>query len=536
MASLFIEGLDGKPINISLIQTVYLDPEDNKNVVFQFINGEIFKEELDSESSATNRLANIIEELESDEGGGSQPTGTIDIVNNGIHNVSSYANANVNVPQLDTSDATATRINIRDSKTAYVNGQKITGTLPVITYPVNPENPKDWNYQFIAGDSALNTVRDGVTYLVGSYQIAAENKPDSWMFEGNRKMKLGIPFSLVSSTLGVTANKIKKGETIAGVIGTYEGVQPNLQDKSETITTNTTTTIQADNGYDGLGTVTIITDVGGASYPPDWSQIGYTNTPQTILDTFAYSKNISDNWDSTQSILYNKFSRNSTLVYMPLVDTHNAVDMNSMFSNCSNLQIVPSLNSSKVTDMYRMFYYCQKLISVGELNAIQVTRMEDMFSNCNKLEQFSIINTDNVTNMRNMFNNCIKLTSISLPNTPKLQNASQMFFNCSSLTTITQLDTSKVTQATQMFQGCTSLVTIPQLDISAVTNSYYIQNMFNSCNSLSDESLNNILAMCINAGVKSTLAYIGLSQTQATTCQTLSNWQDFVDAGWTTGY
>lgn len=311
---------------------------------------------------------------------------------------------------------------------------------------------------------------------------------------------------------------------------------PSLQNKSETITENTTTTIEADSGYDGLGTVTITTNVGGASYPPDWSQIGYTNTPPTILDNFAYSKNISDNWDSNQSILYNKFSGNNILIYMPLVDTHNALDMNGMFSNCSNLQMVPSLNSSNVTDMYRMFYYCQKLVSVGELNAIQVTRMEDMFRSCTNLEQVSIINTDNVTNMRNMFNNCIKLTSISLPNTSKLQNASQMFFNCSSLTTITQLDMSKVTQATQMFQGCTSLVTIPQLDISAITNSYYIQNMFNSCNSLSDESLNNILAMCINASVTSTLAYLGLTSAQATTCQGLSNYQDFIDAGWTTGY
>lgn len=32
------------------------------------------------------------------------------------------------------------------------------------------------------------------------------------------------------------------------------------------------------------------------------------------------------------------------------------------------------------------------------------------------------------------------------------------------------------------------------------------------------------------------LAYIGLSSAQATTCQTLSNWDAFVAAGWSTGY
>lgn len=63
--------------------------------------------------------------------------------------------------------------------------------------------------------------------------------------------------------------------------------------------------------------------------------------------------------------------------------------------------------------------------------------------------------------------------------------------------------------------------------------------MFSRCSSLSNESLNNILEMCINAtsytGTK-TLKQIGLTSSQATTCQSLSNWNDFVTAGWTTGY
>ena len=46
--------------------------------------------------------------------------------------------------------------------------------------------------------------------------------------------------------------------------------------------------------------------------------------------------------------------------------------------------------------------------------------------------------------------------------------------------------------------------------------------------------------MCKNAtGVpssKKTLKQTGLTQEQATTCQSLSNYQAFVNAGWTTGY
>lgn len=58
--------------------------------------------------------------------------------------------------------------------------------------------------------------------------------------------------------------------------------------------------------------------------------------------------------------------------------------------------------------------------------------------------------------------------------------------------------------------------------------------MFDHCSSLSDESLNNIMKMCINA-VKitsnKTLKYIGLTSEQANKCKTLSNYSAFTSAG-----
>lgn len=41
-------------------------------------------------------------------------------------------------------------------------------------------------------------------------------------------------------------------------------------------------------------------------YPPDWSELGYENTPQAIIDGFNYAKDIKDNWDSSITYMRRK--------------------------------------------------------------------------------------------------------------------------------------------------------------------------------------------------------------------------------------
>ena len=120
--------------------------------------------------------------------------------------------------------------------------------------------------------------------------------------------------------------------------------------------------------------------------------------------------------------------------------------------------------------------------------------------------------------------------------TSSVTNMSNMFYGCTNLTTIPLLNTINVTNMSHMFNGCTNLTTIPLLNTSNVTN---MNSMFSNCSSLSDESLNNILAMCTNATKITsgkTLNQIGLTRDQATRCQSLSNYEAFTAAGWTTGY
>ena len=139
-----------------------------------------------------------------------------------------------------------------------------------------------------------------------------------------------------------------------------------------------------------------------------------------------------------------------------------------------------------------------------------------------------------------MFTNCsfsqIDTTKLDFSNCTTCQN---MFQGCSNLTSIGNLSSSLLTDRDcvyRMFANCSNLVDV---GIMSFPNIPRFQNVFLSCPSLSNSSLNNILYMCkdfnFSSGYK-TLRDIGLSQTQAQTCTTLSNWQACVNAGWTTGY
>ena len=84
---------------------------------------------------------------------------------------------------------------------------------------------------------------------------------------------------------------------------------------------------------------------------------------------------------------------------------------------------------------------------------------------------------------------------------------------------------------------CTSLVTLPVLNTSKVKT---MSGLVSGCSALSDDSLNNILKMCINTtsaynGFK-TLKTLELNYNLAVKCKTLSNYSAFITAGWKTGW
>lgn len=227
---------------------------------------------------------------------------------------------------------------------------------------------------------------------------------------------------------------------------------------------------------------------GGGGSDLDWSALGFSGRPQAIADGYNYAVQIMNNWDAT-STMTEKFLRDTTLLFMPLVDI------------------------TKASDLTKMFQYCNALIQIADLDYSKATILDYIFGGCNQLKSISNFNANG-----------------------KLQYS---FDSCSKLETIR--GNMKPTTLRSAFNNCTSLKNIPLIDGSNISGSSSLQGTFTNCPSLTDTSLDNILQMCISATSYTstkTLVRLGFSVDNypATRIQALPHYQAFLNAGWTIGY
>lgn len=127
-----------------------------------------------------------------------------------------------NTFDADTSDATATASEILATKTAYVNGSKITGTMP--------------NRGAVSG--TISTVAQSYSIAEGYHDGSGTVEIDS------------------TEQAKIIASNIKDGVQILGVTGTYTGEGVTAQAKTATPYT-TSQVITPDVGYDYLSQVTV---------------------------------------------------------------------------------------------------------------------------------------------------------------------------------------------------------------------------------------------------------------------------------------
>ena len=138
------------------------------------------------------------------------------------HDRSGVIITGTNTYDADTSDADATASEILDTKTAYVNGSKVTGTMPnrgAVTGTIST----------VAGEYSIQN-----GYHDGSGTVGIDSTEQAKIIAGN----------------------IKSGVEILGVTGDYTGEEVTAQAKTATPYT-TQQVILPDSGYDYLSQVTV---------------------------------------------------------------------------------------------------------------------------------------------------------------------------------------------------------------------------------------------------------------------------------------
>lgn len=217
-----------------------------------------------------------------------------------------------------------------------------------------------------------------------------------------------------------------------------------------------------------------------------------------------------------------------------ILDSGVDIEMNSSYSNVAT---AIGLTADKIKKDETILGVTGTLETITDYIETENKNNVNPYNFAKQIKKIQNVDMANCTNAFGAFEDYVSLERIdNINNTSNITTIGNIFDGCSSLTYVPQFDTSKVTAMTRIFYGCTSLVDIPQLNTSKVTT---MINAFTNCSNLSNNSLNTILTMLTNATSYSqtkTLANIGLSQEQATTCTTLSNWAACEAAGWTTGY
>ena len=270
--------------------------------------------------------------------------------------------------------------------------------------------------------------------------------------------------------------------------------------------------------------------------------VHYTVAMFSELYTAIYPSEIPIFNTSSVTLASNMFFNYVMLRNVPAFNFSNLTQAQYMFGNCSNLTYIPNfITSDKLQNLCGTFRYCFNITDTSNIsywNTENVNNVYQMFLFCNHISTINDLNLPKVTDLKNFCGACHSLVSLNNCNFSNVQNLWQSFGQCWNLQATPDIHSDNIINMCEAFNNCISLTEVIQYNTLKVND---MSKTFQFCNNLSNDSIQNIINMCLNSNITNTTrmnlmttnTYSPFSNTIFDNSYYQDRWQELTDAGWT---
>lgn len=400
------------------------------------------------------------------------PTGTINITENGTHNVTNYASANVNIPK-EMPEADFNEVNFYDIDGKRLYSYTVAEVQALTSLPPIPEKEGlrngtwNWTLEDLKSENAEADV--GLNYDT---------------IDGNTRLYISIPEDYADYKISICGYKSSSGTCI---IDWGDGTTSNFNSTSQTILNHT---------YTNSGNYVIV--------------IKCTNA--TFFAASSVSYNLIDLCDENYSIKYKSS-------YIKKINVGSSMILNrGSFKNLTNCEIItiPATQGTSAPSNYFSFENCYYLREVTLPRGMTILT-NNIFYGLSHAKGISLPKTliNNFVNSNLCFN-CNSLPRLLFPVNSKLNSSSNMFYQCFSMKEIRIPSLIKSLQS----NFCLSAFSLQKINLEGITGDI-AAGMFQGCKSLRNITKINcntlggraFMACSINGKLKLNCTKIGSANT-----------------------